>query len=101
MTTAACVSAWLVASAVPFFDGLVEIIGSICVTSFFFPALFCRKAHRRAGGALALRAPEAAATALLMVAAVLLSISGEVGAVVGVSRDWRSYGRPFACHSDA
>ena len=43
-TTSAMTAAWLVANAVPFFDGLVELIGSICATAFFLPGLLFRRA---------------------------------------------------------
>ena len=96
LTTAACLAAWLVANAAPFFDGLVELIGSVCVNSFFFPALFLRKAH--ASSKRPLSAVERAATGALMGGAVLLTTSGLTGAVVGIVHDWSGYGPPFACH---
>ena len=97
LTTGAMVAAWLVANAAPFFDGLVELIGSICLTSFFLPALLCRKAHDVSKWPLG-RA-ERAMTAGLMVMAIVLTTSGLTGAVVGIAKDWKGYGPPFACHA--
>ena len=91
-------AAWLVANAVPFFDGLVELIGSICATAFFLPGLLFRRAwtlHTQGP----LRTTDNFASVGLMALAVVLTLSGLTGAVLGIIGDWAQYGSPFSCHA--
>ena len=87
----------LLASAVPFFAGLVDLIGSLNLCTFFLPSLFLRRAHALA------RTPlprwERALTSLLMAGSLGMTVVGTVGSILDVVRAWGSYGRPFACHA--
>ena len=86
------------ANAVPFFDGLVELIGSICATAFFLPGLLFRRAwtlHTQDP----LRTTDNFASVGLMALAVVLTLSGLTGAVLGIIDDWAQYGSPFSCHA--
>ena len=89
---------WLLANAAPFFAGLVDLIGSLNLCTFFLPCLFLRRAHQLT------RTPlpqwERVLTALLMVASVAMTIVGCTGSVVGIVREWSTHGRPFACHAE-
>ena len=90
-------SVWLLASAAPFFSGLVDLIGSLNLCTFFLPSLFLRRAHDL------MRTPlpawERALTALLMGGSLCMTVVGVTGSIVDVVRAWGSYGLPFACHA--
>ena len=92
-------SVWLLASAAPFFAGLVDLIGSINLCTFFLPSLFLRRAHEMT------RAPlprwERLLTAALMAGSLVMTVVGVAGSVVDVVRAWGTYGEPFACHAGA
>ena len=97
LTTTAMGAAWLVANAAPFFDGLVDLIGSICATSFFLPALLFRQATYAAKREL--NRVENVVTVLLMLMAIIMTCSGLTGAIVGIVDEWSHFGQPFACHA--
>eukprot|EP00966_Prymnesium_polylepis_P014673 338877-Prymnesium_polylepis.1 len=45
LTTGMMMCVWLLANAAPFFAGLVDLIGSLNLCTFFLPCLFLRRAH--------------------------------------------------------
>ena len=97
LTNVAMCAAWLLANAAPFFDGLTDLIGSICFTSFFLPALLYRQAVHAAKNDLS--PADNTITALLMVMAVVMTLTGLTGAITGIVDDWSRYGPSFACHA--
>ena len=97
LTTALMLSVWLLASAAPFFSGLVDLIGSLNLCTFFLPSLFLRRAHDLTRTPLP--AWERALTALLMGGSLCMTVVGVTGSIVDVVRAWGSYGLPFACHA--
>ena len=88
---------WLLANAAPFFAGLVDLIGSLNLCTFFLPCLFLRRAHELTHTPM----PhwERALTALLMAASLVSTVVGVTGSLDGIVRAWGDYGPPFACHA--
>eukprot|EP00547_Thalassionema_nitzschioides_P017622 CAMPEP_0194249794 /NCGR_PEP_ID=MMETSP0158-20130606/21378_1 /TAXON_ID=33649 /ORGANISM="Thalassionema nitzschioides, Strain L26-B" /LENGTH=446 /DNA_ID=CAMNT_0038986393 /DNA_START=93 /DNA_END=1430 /DNA_ORIENTATION=+ len=86
ITLLTSVSAFLVANAIPFFSDLVALIGAL--TSIPLTLLLPILLYRKATSSTNIWIPDISWSYLVLVASVLFTIVGLIGAIVEIDMDW-------------
>jgi len=92
---------FMLSSAVPFFEGLVQLMGALLssVLSFALPVGLHYYAISGKGGALSTF--DRVCALVLGVLTVYIMITGTVGALIHINNSWATYGAPFSCQCGA
>jgi amino acid permease len=97
LTLGSCVTSYVVANAVPFFQDLTSLIGALTSVplSLFFPAVLYRK---YCSAPLCCPTLSSFGSYALMVLSGLFICCGLVAAISSIEIDWVNQKAPFSCH---